>query len=162
MAKSDGEILARWQTKLDGVDCSPLEFFELIQALVNEKDLPNISFSFINRREGSWFSPNRMYLRIQCQRLFFDVSAFVVGGSLITGWWLHKQSHGVANLLAEIPGFGFILNKTTHAYYPVDFFEHFQRTVHESILRAVNELSKENELENLPDEARQPIWEEIW
>lgn len=164
MTKTDGQILARWQAKLSAVDCSPLEFFDLVQALVEEKEIPDILFSSVARREGGWLTPNRLYLRIRCGRLFFDVSAFVVGGSLIVGWWLHEDSHGVADLLAEIPIFNFILEKTTRAgsYYTVDFIEFFQRTIHDSILQAVDELSEENGLGILPDEARQPIWEEIW
>jgi hypothetical protein len=159
-----GNILARWQARLDNVNCSPLEFFEMVQLSVLEKELPNLSFSQITRNEGGWFSPQRIYLRIRCQKLFFDVSAFIVGDCLIVGWYLHEDASGVADLLAEIPGFGLLMKKTTHAatYYKVDFIEHFQRTVHESILRIIDELSEENGLQYLPDEARQPIWEEIW
>lgn len=164
MAIKDGQILARWQARLNGVACSSLEFFEIVQASVIAKELPNISFSYVTRREGGWLSPKRVYLRIRYRHLFFDVSAFVVGGSLVVGWWLHEDSHGVADLLAEIPGFGFVLEKTIRAatYYTVDFIDFFQRTIHESILRAIDELSEENGLGILPNEARQPVWEEIW
>lgn len=96
--------------------------------------------------------------------MYFDISAFVVGSSLIVGWWLHEDSPGVADLFAEVPGLGFLMEKTTRAvsYYMVDFIEHFQRTIHESILRIVDELSEVTGLEPMTDEARQPIWEEIW
>lgn len=164
MPNSGGNILARWQARLENVVCSPLEFFEMVQLSVLEKELPNLSFSQIVRREGGWFSPQRVYLRIRFQKLYFDVSAFIVGNALIVGWWLHEDAPGVADLLAEIPGFGLLMEKTIGAatYYKVDFIEHFQRTVHESILRIIDELSEENGLQYLPDEARQPIWEEIW
>lgn len=164
MPRTDGIILARWQGRLENADCSPLEFFDLAQMEISEKGLPNLRFSQIVRREGGWFSPQRVYLRIRCRRLYFDVSAFVVGNTLILGWWLHEDAPGVADLLAELPGIGFLMGKTTHAvsYYTVDFIEYFQRAVHESILRVVDRLSEEAGLEPLSDEARQPIWEEIW
>lgn len=164
MAASHGQILARWQAKLIGVDCSPMEFFEMVENAVIERELPDVSFSLVMRREGGWFSPRRMYLRIRCRKLYFDVSAFVVGNSLIVGWWLHQALPGVADLFAELPGIGFILRKTTRAatYYAVDFIEYFQRAVHDSILRLIDDLTKENEAAFLPDEARQPVWEELW
>lgn len=164
MTKADGLILARWQTILGNTDISPLDFFGAVQAAVEEKELSDVSFSYITRREGGWFSSNRVYLRICCGRLFFDVSAFIVGSSLIIGWWLHEYSHGVADLLAEIPVVGLLVEKTTRAatYYAVDFIEHFQRAVHDSILQVVDELSEENGLTYLSAEARQPVQEEIW
>lgn len=159
-----GNILARWQTSLENVACSPLEFYELVESSLIESEFPNLQFSQITRKEGGWFSPQRIYLRIRCRRLFFDVSAFVTGNSLIVGWWLHVDALGVADLLAEIPGFDFLMQKTSRAatYYRVDFIEYYQRTVHASILRVVDELSEETGLDNLRDGARQPIWEEIW
>jgi hypothetical protein len=164
MTKMSGEILARWQARLDGADCTPLEFFDLVQASVAEKDLPGISFSYVNRREKGWLSARRIYLRIRYRRLFFDVSAFVAGDSLVVGWWLHEDLPGVADLFSELPVIGFIMEKTVRAasYFSVDFTEYLQHAVHESILRVVDELSEENGLILLPDEARIPVREEIW
>lgn len=164
MPKPDGNILARWQTTLGIVACSPLEFFNRVEATLIESELPDLKISRINRSEGGWFSPRRIYLRIRYQKLYFDISSFVAGNSLIVGWWLHEDLPGVVDLWAEIPGLGFLIEKTTHAatYYTVDFIEHFERTVHNAILQVVDELAEENESAFLPDEARKPIWEELW
>jgi len=164
MAKQGGQILARWQGSLKNAYSSPVEFLEMVQSSILEKGLPNISFSYVTLREGGWFSPQRVYLRISCEKLFFYTSAFVAGNSLIVCWWLHREAPGVADLFLELPGIGYILEKTARAgtYYMVDFVEYFQRSVHESIIQVVDRLSEENGLEYLPDVARQPIWEEIW
>lgn len=164
MPKTDGNILARWQATLENVACSPLEFYERIENSMLECELPNLRVSHITRNESGWLSPRRVYLRIRCQRLYFDVSAFVGGNSLIVGWWLHEDSPGVSDLFSEIPVFGFLLGKTTRAvtYYQVDFIEYIERAVHASILRILDELAAENGLEHLPAEARVPVREEIW
>lgn len=164
MPNSGENILARWQTALENGACSPLEFYERIENSLTERELPNLRFSQVTRNEGGWHSPKRVYLRIRCRRLFFDVSAYVVGSSLIVGWWLHEDASGVTELLAEIPGVGFLIDKTTRAatYYTVDFIEYFERAVHASILRILDELSEANGLAVLPEEARAPVWEEIW
>lgn len=165
MQKTDGNIVARWQATLENAECSPLEFYERVENSLTECELRNLRFSRITRSEGGWFSPGRTYLRIRfCRRLFFDVSAFIVGNAFIVSWWLHEDAPSVADLLAEIPGVGFLLEKTTRAatYYTVDYIEFTERAVHASILRVIDELSEENKLVPLSDEARIPVWEEIW
>jgi len=163
MPKTNGSILARWQTTLEKVGCSPLEFYDRVKNSLLECELPNLLVSQITRNEGGWFSPRRVYLRIRCQRLYFDVSSFVVGNSLIAGWWLHLDSPGVGELLTELPVLGFLMEKTSRAatYYSVDYIEYAQHAVHDSILRVVDELRAENDLTCLPGEARAPVWEEI-
>lgn len=164
MPNSDENILARWQTSFENVVCSPLEFYESVENSLTECELPNLRFSQVTRNEGGWFSPRRVYLRIRYQRLYFDVSAFIAGNSLIVGWWLHENAPRVGDLLSEIPIFSFLMEKTTRAatYYTVDYVEYFERTVHASILRVVDDLSEQNGLAILPAEARVPVWEEIW
>lgn len=164
MPNPNDNILARWQTTLETNGCSPLEFFDRIENSVAECELPDLKISRITRNEGGWFSPRRIYLRIRYRRLYFDISAFVVGSSLIVGWWLHEDLPGVSDLFMEIPGFGFFVEKAIRAatYYSVDYVEYFQRAVHDSVLRVIDELSEENGLALLPEENRQPIWEKIW
>lgn len=164
MPKPDGNILARWQTSLANTACSPLEFFNRVETSLIEGELPDLKISQINRREGGWFTPRRIYLRASYQKLYFDISSFVAGSSLVVGWWLHKDLPDVFDLLAEIPCLGFLIEKTTSAatYYTVDFIEYFERSVHNTILQVIDELLEESESAFLPDEARKPIWEELW
>ena len=164
MPDGNENILARWQTALENTACSPLEFYERVEQSLAERELPNLQFAQITRSEGGWFSPRRIYLRIRYQNLYFDISAFVVGSSLIVGWWLHEDSSGVSDLLTELPGFGFLIERTIRAatYYSVDYLEYLQKAVHDSVLHVVDELSEENGLALLTDENRQPIWEEVW
>jgi hypothetical protein len=164
MSERNANILARWQTSLENAVCSPLEFYELVENALREAEIPNLQFSNVVRNEGGWFSSRRIYLRIRYQRLYFDVSAFVVGNFLTISWWLHEDAPGVADLFSEIPMFDFLLRNTTRAetYYQVDYIEHFQHTFHDSVLRIVDELRKENALPILTGEERTPIWEEVW
>ena len=126
--------------------------------------MPDLRFSHVTRNEKGWFSSRRVYLRIRYQRLYSDVYAFVAGRSLVVGWWLHLEQLSIADLLAEIPVFGFLIEKTARAstYYQADFLEFVQRAIHDSILRVVDEVSEDADLEYLPAEARDPVWEEIW
>lgn len=164
MSRTDGKLLARWSGKLDGAVVSPLEFYQMVEAELAESELPNISFSYICRREGGLFSTKRIYLRIRYKRLFFDVGAFFVGNALVASWWLHEDFPGVADLFAEIPVIGFFIEHTsrTATYYSIDRIEFIQKSIHQAILNIVDRLSKENNVTVLPVQEREPVWEEIW
>lgn len=165
MPDSHGNILARWQTILEANVCSPLEFYQMVENELLESELPDLQFSNVSRAEGGWFSPRRTYLRIRFQKLYFDVSAFMGGRFLIVGWWFHLETQGIADLFSEIPILRFLLEKTTArsaTYYRVDYLEFVQRSVHDAVLRVVDDLREQNKLPLLPAEARIPVWEEIW
>lgn len=143
MSCIDGELLSRWQSALDIAACSPLEFYDLVADELASRDLPGLRFSYCQRKEGGWFSPKRRYLRVRFEKLYFDISASVVGKSLVVSWWLHKDLPGVTDLFAEIPGLGMLINRTVRAttYFHVDLIEHLQTTVHSVVVRVLSELS---------------------
>ena len=146
MMAADEQLLARWMGKIDGSGTSPLEFYDLLKESICDSEIPNISVTYITRREGGWLSAKRVYLRVRYRKLFFDIGAFVAGHNLVVGWWLHKDMPGLADLLAEIPGLGFLLDRTlrTATYYSVDVMEHFQVVVHQAVLRLMKSIEDQN------------------
>lgn len=161
MTRSVEQILARWHGSIENPIRSPLEFLQMVEQELNEKDLPNNSFSYITRQEGGLFSPRRVYLRIKGFGLFFDSSAFIDGNSLVVSWWLHREQPDLIDLLSELPVLGYVLRKTIRAetYYTVDIIEHFQHSVHESIVEVAKRLGEQTN-EYLPDSELE--WEGVW
>ncbi len=164
MSSDEHEILARWRAQLHDVECSPLNFLDLTRTAVEETLFPDIHFSNALRREGSLFSPDRIYLRIRHHRLYFDVSAFVAGRVLSVAYWLHQDPPGLRELFSEIPGMRGVLSHLFErpTYYRVDVIETFQHVVHDAILSVCDRLAEETRNPLLPDRERQPVWEEIW
>ena len=164
MPQSAGKIVARWRGELQGVDCSPLQFYERVGEAIEETGFPNIRFSEARRREAGPFSAERIYFRIRCEQMFFDVSAFVVGRALVIGYWLHVDQPGLFELFSEIPGVGFVLNHLVRpaTYYRVDLIQSFQHAVHGSILHVMDDLSERNGIDLLPEIDRHPVWNEVW
>lgn len=82
----------------------------------------------------------------------------------MVSYWLHIDRYGIIDLLAEIPGIGFLIENAARpaTYYTVDSLEHYQREVHEAILHVVDELADTGGGAALLPEERQPIWERIW
>ncbi|CAN5295961.1 hypothetical protein BH20ACI2_BH20ACI2_02110 [soil metagenome] len=159
MVTLEGQLLGRWTGKLDGVPVSPLEFYQMVEAAIVESELPDLFFSNVMRREGGWLSPHRIYLRVRYRKLFFDISAIVAGNYLVVSWWLHQDRPDVVDLLAEIPGLRFILERTARAatYFAADVIEHFQVTVHQAVLQVLKRL-EENKPDYLPDDEQRTIW----
>lgn len=164
MPQPAGQIVARWRGELHGVDCSPLQFFERVAQAVEETGFPNIRFSEARRREVGFFSAERIYFRIRCEQLFFDVSAFVAGRTLVVGYWLHVDHPGLFELFSEIPGVGFLLDHLVRpaTYYRVDLIQSFQHAVHDSIIHVMDELAERNGIDLLPENDRHPVWNEVW
>ncbi len=164
MPRIDGQLLARWQARLRDVDCTPLEFFDRVRDAVIESGLTDFRFSEVMRREKGVFSAGRIYFRIRFGRLFFDVSAFIAGRFLVVAYWLHQDWPGIADLFSEIPGVRSVIEHAVEpaTYYRVDEVENLQRVIHDAIVEVVDQLSGTNGLEILPDDERQPIWEEMW
>ncbi len=161
---SDDQILARWRVQMPNLPCSPLDFLHLVQSAVDETLFPDVEFSNVLRREGAFFSPDRIYLRIRHHRLYFDVSALVAGRCLSVAYWLHEDPPGLRELFSEIPGVGAVITHVLDrpTYYRVDLIETFQHSVHDAILGVWDRLAEETRNPLLPPDERQPIWEEIW
>lgn len=161
MTISDEQILARWHGAIERPVCSPREFLQMVEQEIIDKELPNISFSYITRHEGGWLSPRRIYLRIKGFGLFFDTSAFVDGNSLVVSWWLHREQPGLVDLFSELPVLGHILRKTVRAetYYAVDVIEHFQHSVNNAIIDVFKRLGEPTS-EYLTDSKAE--WDGVW
>ena len=164
MPMDDHQILARWRAQLRDVECSPLNFLDLVGTAVEETLFPDIHLSNVLRREGAFFSADRVYLRIRHQRLYFDVSAFVAGRVLSVAYWLHEDPPGLRELFSEIPAMRAVLSHLLErpTYYRVDAIETFQHVIHDAILSVCDQLADERRNPLLPNEERQPVWEEIW
>ncbi len=164
MPTKDHPILARWRAQLAGINCSPLAFFALVQDAISEAAFPQVEFSDVVHREGGLFTADRIYLRVRHRDMYFDVSAFVAGRYLVVGYWLLQDPPGVRDLLAEIPGIAFVVDRAIvpATYYAVDAIEAFQHAVHDAILRVCDDLSNWHNTSLLTEEQRQPIWEDIW
>lgn len=157
-------ILARWRAQLQDAACSPLDFLDLVQTAVEETLFPGFDFTYVVRREGSFLSADRVYLRIRHDSMYFDVSAFIAGRTLSVSYWLHEDPPGITDLFSEIPGIGAVLTHVLDraTYYRVDAIETMQHVVHDAILSVCDQLAEEARNPILPANERQATWEAIW
>lgn len=163
MSSRSENILSRWQGTVSGTNCSPLRFLDLVEDRISAASFEGLVFTRIVRREAGYGSPSRVYLRVRSGRIYFDISAFVLAGDLIVGYWLHLDPEEMRSLFSEIPIIGWVLRnaRRTSAYYPVDRAEAVQRAIHESVLSVVNFLSNEPVVHEQGTEPSAPVWRDL-
>ncbi len=77
--KSGPEVIEHWFALVPGQQFSANEFYSDIQTEIATQKVPALSISRVEVPEGGLLSDNREYLRMQRERLTFDVCAAPVG-----------------------------------------------------------------------------------
>ena len=78
--KSTGdEVIEHWYTLVSGHQFSSKEFYDHIEAEIAAQKVPALQISRVDLSEGGMLSDRREYLRMQRERLRFDVCAAPVG-----------------------------------------------------------------------------------
>lgn len=90
MAKS-AEIISHWHHHVEDFNTSSLEFYAAVRAELEEMQAP-VKFDTVEWAEGGITSAKRTYLRVEHNRLTFDVCAAPFGKSFFFSWWLSKRA----------------------------------------------------------------------
>lgn len=102
----DGLVLSNWHTLLEDFSTSSQEFYAAVEAAIRQRKLPEISISRVRFSEGGIASPEREYLRVQRNRIAFDICSAPYGNGHFFSWWLAKipAKYGLFKVLALIVG----------------------------------------------------------
>lgn len=90
-----GEVLSHWHHSTESLSVSPSEFYDMVKVELERNDAP-VKFDRVEWSEGSFLSARRTYLRIEFNRLVFDVCAAPFGTSAFFSWWLTKRASDLA------------------------------------------------------------------
>ena len=151
-------IISHWNTMIQGLQQSPLSFFEAVEEAVKSKNIEGTKYSRIDWREGGVFSAKREYLRIRRQNYTYDICGAPFGNGFFVSWWLGEVPSGCMALLLSIPGLGFWMEKMFRplTYYKIDTATMFQSLVHSAVLEVVDDMIKTNGLKALAPAERSP------
>ncbi len=94
MARKPERVISHWYNYVEGFSTSAMDFYAAVEAAVNARELPGVTLSRVEFKESGILSAKREYLRIQREKVAFDLGAAPYGGSAyFFSWWL-----------AELPG----------------------------------------------------------
>lgn len=164
MAHRIDNLLAHWSTLLENVCVSPLAVYDQIEDAITSQDIPNISISRVEYKEGNLFSARRTYLRVKRKTLIFDICAAPQGSNFVLAWWLGETAHGITDLFIEVPLFGAMLESLARpaTRYQIDITSAFQHAIHNSVLEVAKKLAETHGLEPLSIEEQTPILSDFY
>ena len=90
LAKS-AEIISHWHFHAEDFNASSLEFYDVVKKGLEAIEAP-VRFDSIVWNEAGILSAKRAYLRVEFNRLTFDVCAAPFGKSFFFSWWLSKRA----------------------------------------------------------------------
>jgi hypothetical protein len=94
---SDSSVISHWHHPIENFQTSPLEFYAAVEEALRPREIPDISTSRVDWKEGGVLSARREYLRVQRGKLVFDVCAAPFGTGFFFSSWLTElpPAHGL-------------------------------------------------------------------
>jgi hypothetical protein len=94
---SDSSVISHWQHPIENFQTSPLDFYAAVEQALRPREIPDISTSRVDWKEGGLLSARREYLRVQRGKLAFDVCAAPFGTGFFFSSWLTElpPTHGL-------------------------------------------------------------------
>ena len=106
MAKrgSASNVISHWHHPIEDFQTSTLDFYVAVEQALRPRQIPDLSTSRVDWKEGGLLSARREYLRVQRGKLAFDICAAPFGTGFFFSWWLAEvpPPHGVLYALGII------------------------------------------------------------
>lgn len=159
MARNAAVIFSHWFHLLEGLQESPKSFYTSLEELIKKRNLPEVSLSRTDYREGGIFSAKREYFRVQRKGYIFDICAAPFGQGFFISWWLGESPSAIQSLLLNIPLLGPMLaNQIKPAtYFQYDTTLMFQESIHAAVLESLDQLTAGKGIRALTEAERKPI-----
>ncbi len=151
-------IISHWSTMIEGLNASPQEFFNAVEAAVRDKQLDKAKHSRINWKEGGALSAKREYLRIRRTDYAFDICGAPFGNGFFVSWWLGEMPSGILGFLLRIPVIGWLVERFVKplTYYRIDTASMFQSLVHGAVMQVIDQMTNSQGVRALPESERKP------
>jgi hypothetical protein len=161
-------VIAHWSTLIENINESPKKFYERIESGITKKELPDITMSESEMKEGGFFSDKRLYFTIERRNYCMDICAAPFGKGFFVSSWLSYNVGGLLNkiffYLAPIPILGSLIAPLAvdATLYQRDTTDAFLQSVHGSVLEVIDDITKTNGLKVLSESERKPIMSDFY
>jgi hypothetical protein len=81
-------VLSHWYILIEKLQASPLEFYQRVEQVIQERQVPHLERGHVEWHEGGVLSAKRDYLRLARHRLVFDICAAPFGTGFFVSWRL--------------------------------------------------------------------------
>jgi len=144
-------IVSHWHKLIPALKVSVEDYYEALDAVIEERKVPNVKVWVTHYHEGGIASAKRMYLRISRREYIFDICAAPFGKDFFVSWWLGQRMK---------PPLVSLFNPET--FYRTDTALMFQDSVHSAVMEVLDERMKNQGLRIMSEGERKPIMRELF
>lgn len=154
IAGADYDTRAHWNKPFDDFEVDPMEFYETVENIFDEKKIPNIRTDV--RRMG--LLNKREYLFVYYEKYIFYIFAGPFGTSFFFSWWLQEKYDVWEKLLYKLPLIGpqFKKSRDYKSIYKLDVESMFRSSVHTSVLQAIERMTTAKGIRGLTEDEKKP------
>jgi len=155
---------SNWSTLLDGCNYSSQEFYRRLKEELQSQGIKNVQAYTVSLREGGLLSSSRLYLRLEWKEYQYDICASPFGKGFFISWWLLYNHSLWKILIAKIPYVGKWLDRMWFpmTYYKVDIASMFMTYCQSSVLKVIDDISKEKGMRSLSEDQRKPMLKDMF
>jgi len=85
------KVASHWSTLLEGLQFSSQEFYVKVEKALQIRQVPDLKVARVDWKEGGALSARREYLRLQRERLVFDICAAPFGTGFFVSEWVGER-----------------------------------------------------------------------
>jgi hypothetical protein len=152
------EAIGNWSHLFPDIQHDPNSFYDLIENLLREKQVPDFSSKKVTISEGGILSHNRLYLEVSRGDYIFHICAAPWGTGFFFSWWVRQKMSDIDELIFLIPFFGsrIVKMRQRQSYFKLDTDSMFRKSIHQCVLAAVDNLTSTKGIRGLSELERTP------
>lgn len=153
-APNTAVVLNDWRHFYADYQIPSQEFYERVQAKIEEINLPKVEFEKVQFFEAHVLSAMRSYLKVSRNEHRFYISSAHFGNGSYVSWWYAEEIEGV---LDKIPILSRWLgrDRKNKTFYQLDSEAMYKAAVHDCVLAVLDDMTKFNVQRPLSDIERQ-------
>jgi hypothetical protein len=130
------------QVFLDQYPVTPLQLFESIEAVFNERQIIGVQLSRVQQLEWNLLSGRRIYLLIRRRASVCYISAIPVGTGLFVAWRYSSVPPAAIQVVLQVPLLGRLAEWlfAPPTFYREDFYDAFEQAIRACVLEATDRL----------------------
>jgi len=164
ISKGIPNLHSNWNTLIDGMNYSTRDFYNRLEDELKSHGIENIYFYEKAHREGNMTTRKRKYMRVQYKEYYYDCCCAPFGNGTFISWWLIYQQDTFEIILTKIPRIGNWLARKLYpiTYYKIDTASMFMTYAQNSVLKVIDDITKEKGIRSIPKDERKPILQDVF
>lgn len=132
------------------------EFYTQVEQIVKTHEFPDVKIERVNNKEGGMLSSSREYLRIRHKDLVYEICAMQFGKDFCITAWLYETEGALKQLLKFTKAGEYLSERAKNrTFYQADQEAMFKFCIHNSLLEAIDSMTKKQGLRMMSDIERQ-------